>query len=97
MWVMLDVTHVDARGRVVLPAALRARLGLKEGTALLIEVEPDGSLHLTTREAKARALLGILSTEAGLMDELSAMRREDRLREEAFLDRYALRGDDSGQ
>ncbi|MDP9183169.1 MAG: AbrB/MazE/SpoVT family DNA-binding domain-containing protein [Actinomycetota bacterium] len=92
---MLEVTHVDARGRVVLPAALRAQLDLKEGTALLIEVEPDGSLHLTTREAKARALLGILSNEAGLMDELFAMRREERVREEAFLQRHAPGGGDA--
>ena len=96
MWAMLEVTHVDARGRVVLPAALRARLDLKEGTALLIEVEPDGSLHLTTREAKARALLGILSTEAGLMEDLFAMRREEFAKEEAFLAMYASGEDTSG-
>ncbi len=89
MWVMQEITHVDARGRVVLPAALRARLDLKEGTALVIEVEPDGSLHLTTREAKARALIGILSNEVGLMDDLFAMRREEFAKEEAFLRRYA--------
>jgi AbrB family looped-hinge helix DNA binding protein len=86
---MQEVTHVDSRGRIVLPAALRAQLDLREGTALVIEVEPDGSLHLTTREAKARALLGILSNEVGLMDDLFAMRREELAKEEAVLRRHA--------
>jgi AbrB family looped-hinge helix DNA binding protein len=87
---MLDVTHVDARGRVVLPAALRARLELKEGTALLIEVEPDGSLHLTTRAAKARALLGIAGPDPGAMEDFWAMRREERAKEEARFQRYGV-------
>ena len=85
---MLEVTHVDARGRVVLPAALRARLDLKEGTALLIEVEPDGSLHLTTREAKARALLGIAGPDPGGMEDFWAMRREEFAKEQAFARRH---------
>ena len=66
----------------MLPAALRARLDLKEGTALLIEVEPDGSLHLTTREAKARALIGIAGRGGGV-ETLLAMRREEFAKEVA--------------
>jgi AbrB family looped-hinge helix DNA binding protein len=90
MWVMLDVTHMDARGRIVLPAAVRAQLGLTEGTELLIEVDNEGSLHLRTRAAAARALIGIAGSEPGGMEELWAMRREERAKEEAFLNRYEL-------
>lgn len=87
MWVIVDITHVDARGRIVLPASLRARLDLKEGTALVIEVDPDGSLHLTTRAAKARRLLGI-AAEPGAMEDFWAMRREERDKEVEFLRRH---------
>lgn len=73
---------VGDRGRVVLPADLRQRLDLKEGTPLILMESSDG-LVLMTRdqlEKRVQADLGGLN----LVDELLAERRaaaaeEDRI------------------
>jgi AbrB family looped-hinge helix DNA binding protein len=61
------------RGRLVVPAELRQRAGLREGTPLVLVETPDG-LALLTRsqlQAKVRAELGNLD----LVGELLAERR----------------------
>ena len=56
-WYASSVTHterdqfsvtVGARGRLVLPAALRERLGVGEGDKLVLTVQPDGSVKLVS-------------------------------------------------
>jgi AbrB family looped-hinge helix DNA binding protein len=46
-------TTIDKGGRVVIPASIRERLGLKPGTELEIEVE-DFSLRLSRKSAAPR-------------------------------------------
>ncbi len=57
MWVMGEPVRLDERGRVVLPARLRRRLGLEAGDELLAEVDGVG-LRLVSRRAAAYALVG---------------------------------------
>ena len=45
--------RVDGLGRVVIPAEIRERLGLVEGSPLDIVVH-DGSIVLTPRESRCR-------------------------------------------
>jgi AbrB family looped-hinge helix DNA binding protein len=40
----LDTTKVGRRGTVVIPAALRRRFGLEEGSLVMVEVRDDGIL-----------------------------------------------------
>jgi AbrB family looped-hinge helix DNA binding protein len=72
---------VGERGRLVLPAELRAELGISPGTRLLVDADPDGSLRLRPYRAVAehgRGLLaGLAPAETSLVDDLLAERRRD--------------------
>jgi AbrB family looped-hinge helix DNA binding protein len=81
------MTHTDRkivvgdRGRVVLPAEVRAELGLKPGSQMLLSTEADGSLRLRPYRAVAERSRGMLAGLAGadesLVDELLAERRRE--------------------
>lgn len=78
--------QVGARGRLVLPAATRDRLGLKAGDRMVLTVEPDGSVRLRTFADVARATKGIfadIQPHRRLSDELIRERRREARREEA--------------
>lgn len=68
---------VGDRGRLVLPAAVRAELGLHEGSPLLLSTESDGSIRLRPYRAVADRGRGMLAGLAGgsPVDELIAERR----------------------
>jgi len=76
---------VGDRGRLVLPASMRAALGLEPGTRLLLSAEPDGSLRLRPYRAVAddsRGLFAELTDDRSLDDELGDERRAAATREE---------------
>ena len=81
--------RLDERGRLVLPAALRRRLGLRAGDELKISEEADGVLRVESRRAAARALIGSAGRMKGsAVEELRAERR----RQAAAEDQAAQRG-----
>ena len=69
------------RGRVVVPAELRERAGLVEGTALIL-VETSSGLVLLTREQLRERVRAELS-DADLVDALLADRRAAAAAEDA--------------
>lgn len=76
--------HVGERGRFVVPAAVRERLGLRRGDLLVVEELDD---HFVVRRASdvAHGFLGYLADlapEADLAAELIADRREEAARDE---------------
>ena len=76
--------RLGARGRVVLPAPVRARLDLKEGERITLVVEPDGTMRLTSLRRQVQALRGAYRDVApaeGLVDFLIADRRREAARE----------------
>ena len=76
--------HLGDRGRLVLPAEIRKRLNLREGDELIVTVQPDGSLRLTSPGQIVRETRGLYRTRAGrrsLADELIADRRAEVRRE----------------
>jgi AbrB family looped-hinge helix DNA binding protein len=78
------VLHLGDRGRLVLPASLRKSLGLKPGEALLLTVEKDGAMRLSTRRQRLEATRGMfasISPERILSDELIQERRQEVRRE----------------
>jgi AbrB family looped-hinge helix DNA binding protein len=91
MWYILRMAHLDAfpvqlgdRGRLVLPAEIRKRLRLREGDELLVTVQPDGSLRLTSPRQAVRETRGLYRARAGnrsLSNELLAERRAEVKRE----------------
>lgn len=77
---------MDDRGRLLLPAEVRRRLGLGPGAALLLEVE-DGIIRLVPRTVAARRGHGIFADQArgrALVEELRRERRAEAALEEAL-------------
>lgn len=72
---------VGDRGRMVLPAEVRARHGIESGTRLVL-VEAEGGLVLFTREQLRDRIRAQLAGE-NLVDELIAERREAAVREDS--------------
>jgi AbrB family looped-hinge helix DNA binding protein len=91
LWYILNMSHAERtivvgdRGRVVLPADLRTRLGLKPGMPLLVSAEEDGSVRLRPYRSVADGNRGLLSGLAApgtsLVDDLVAERRAEAARE----------------
>jgi AbrB family looped-hinge helix DNA binding protein len=72
--------QLQDRGRLVLPAEIRKRLSLREGDELVITVEPDTSLRLTSVRQVLREIRGLYKARAShrsLSDELIAERRAE--------------------
>jgi AbrB family looped-hinge helix DNA binding protein len=64
---------VGDRGRLVVPAEVRERAGLSEGTQLVLIEAPDGLILLTREQLKARVRGELAGLE--LVKELLAERR----------------------
>jgi AbrB family looped-hinge helix DNA binding protein len=75
------VVVIADRGRLVLPAAVRERFGIKAGDRLTLWVETDGTMRLQTAAAYARSLRGMFKHLAvpgrSVVDELIAERRRE--------------------
>jgi len=69
------------RGRLVVPAELRERAGLTEGTALVLVETPDGVVLLTREQAKARVRAEFAGLD--LVEELLIERRRQASAEDA--------------
>ena len=72
------------RGRVVLPAKVRRKLGLREGDRMILVVQPDRSLRLVSLREQLKKLRGMykhLAVGRSLVDELIQERREEARRE----------------
>ena len=79
-------TQVLVKGQVVIPAEIRRRLGLKQGTKLHVE-EHDGEIVLRPLDRRYFESMAGFLKGSGLTKGLEASRKEDRKREEAELDR----------
>lgn len=91
-WYDLVMNHTERqivvgdRGRVVLPADVRAALGLEAGSRMLLSTEPDGSLRLRPYRSVADQGRGMLAALApsgeSMVGELLAERRREAARED---------------
>jgi AbrB family looped-hinge helix DNA binding protein len=80
---------LDERGRLVLPAAMRRRLGLRVGDEVTISEQSDGTLRVQSRQAAARALIESAgSTERSVVEELRADRQRQAAAEDQAASRY---------
>jgi AbrB family looped-hinge helix DNA binding protein len=88
---------LSAKGRIVIPAAIRQELGFTPGDTLLMHVE-DGMLRIESYSARIRrvqeSLKQYISPDRVLSDELIAERREEARREEEELARDLAYGED---
>ena len=79
-----QAAKISAGGRIVLPAQMRASLGIHEGDELLISVV-NGEIHITPKALALQNALAIarkhLAGSADLSDALIADRRKEAVNE----------------
>jgi AbrB family looped-hinge helix DNA binding protein len=78
------VLHLGDRGRLVLPSRLRKRLALKSGEELVLTLDDDGAMRLTTRRYRLNKLQGMFASiepHRILSEELIRERRREARRE----------------
>ena len=81
---MMKTSVVTVKGQIVIPVALRRKVGLKNGTRVYLE-EKDGDIIIhSAGEAFYDQSFGMLKGEK-LTDALSKSRRAERKREETRL------------
>jgi AbrB family looped-hinge helix DNA binding protein len=79
----VDVFHVSMgeRGRLVLPAEIRERLGIRQGDELALILEVDGTISIKTRDVALNDLQGsfkhLAPTDHFASDDLIAERRRE--------------------
>ena len=76
-----EVTKLTNGNRMVIPAAIRKRLGLQIGDAVTLVLEDDGAVRLLTQAASVRQAQELvrqyIPAERKLVDELIAERRQE--------------------
>ena len=81
----MDSVYVTTRGRIVIPARLRRKLGIKPGTKVcFIEHGSDILFQPVTKEY-VRSVCGMLKDTTSATAELLIERKKDREREQAKL------------
>jgi bifunctional DNA-binding transcriptional regulator/antitoxin component of YhaV-PrlF toxin-antitoxin module len=78
------VLQLGDRGRLVLPSRLRKRLAHKNGEELVLTLDEDGAMRLTTRRQRLNKLQGMFASiqpHRRLSDELIRERRQEVRRE----------------
>src|ERR1035441_1422837 len=81
------IARLDEKGRLVLPAEYRRRLGLKPGDEVAI-TEEEGGLRIETRKAAARSLIGLAGPAGSrsTLDDLRELRQHQRESEDRDLE-----------
>ena len=67
---MSGTTIVEDKGRVVIPAEVRKRLGIRPGTELEVDVRDGGILMRPRRKVMAKDLLGAAGREPVDLEEI---------------------------
>lgn len=78
--ILFDVAHVvqiGDRGRMVLPAELRRKLGIQAGDLVLLVPEPDGSVRLVRAQSVLDDAMGHYRHAQGTVDEFLRDRKQD--------------------
>jgi AbrB family looped-hinge helix DNA binding protein len=74
-------TRLEKSGRILIPAAVRRRLGLSEGSQVVVKVEDSGALEITSRSqalTKVREeIRKYIPADRDLVDELIHDRRAE--------------------
>lgn len=71
------VVEVGPKGRIVIPAVLRRKLGLEEGSQLVAMAEGGGVVLLPREEVKARLRGMLAGVNVSMADELARERRAE--------------------
>ncbi|WHZ28062.1 MAG: hypothetical protein OJF51_002860 [Nitrospira sp.] len=73
----MEYVYVATRGRIVIPARLRRRLGIRQGTKVCFIERGDDFLFQPVTKEYIRNICGMLKTTAHVTEELLSDRRKD--------------------
>lgn len=77
----MTTTIVTTKGQIVIPAQIRRRLNIKEGTKLYVEVRDDELILKAVTPAYFEKIAGVLPTKGKLSKRLLEERIRDKGRE----------------
>jgi AbrB family looped-hinge helix DNA binding protein len=88
------IARLDEKGRLVLPAEYRRRLGLRPGDEVAIS-EEDGVLRVESRKAAARSLIGLAGPAGSRspLEDLKDLRRQQLESEQRDFQAFSPLGD----
>jgi AbrB family looped-hinge helix DNA binding protein len=73
----MDSVYVTTRGRIVIPARLRRKLGIKPGTKVCFIERGSDILFQPVTKQYIRSLCGMLKSKMSITQELLKERRSD--------------------
>ena len=79
-----DVVSVGPKGRVVIPAGIRRRLGIEEGSELVALVEGEAVVLVPRSAIKTRLRSMFAATAGSMRDQLIAERRAEAARDASY-------------
>ena len=79
----MDSVYVTTKGRIVIPARLRRKLGIKSGAKVCFIERGDDILFQSVTKEYVRSVCGILKNTTSATAELLIERKKDREREQA--------------
>ncbi len=77
----MDSAHVTTNGRIVIPARLRRKLGIKLGTKVCFIEHGNEILFQPLTKQYIRSLCGMLKSTSSATEELLTERRKEKTRE----------------
>jgi AbrB family looped-hinge helix DNA binding protein len=87
----MDVAYISTKGRLVIPARIRRKLGIKPGTKVcFVERGNDILFQPVTREV-IRSMSGMLKCATSVTEELLEERKKDREHEESRIKKCRAR------
>lgn len=87
----MESGYVTTGGRIVIPARLRRKLGIKPGTKVCFVERGNDILFQPVTKEYIRSVCGMLKSPTSVTEELLNERRKDREREEAKLEKLRPR------
>ena len=85
----MDSVYVTSRGRIVIPARLRRRLGIKPGTKVCFIERGNDILFQPVTKEYVRSMCGMLKSTSSASKKLLEERRKDKAREEVKQEKLA--------
>jgi AbrB family looped-hinge helix DNA binding protein len=87
----METAYVTSKGQLVVPAKLRRRYGIKQGTKVCFVERGNEILFQPVTKEYIRSVCGMLKSEGSVTQELLKERARDKEREEAKLEKLGAR------
>lgn len=87
----METAYVTTKGRLVIPARIRRKFGIKPGTKVCFVERDNEILFQPVTKEYIRSVCGMLKSTTAITEELLSERKKDRQGEEAKLEKLGTR------